>query len=76
MGFDTIIGNGSVVTATDTYVADVAISDGKIAFVHQSADSWGATSCGQLLMMPTPGAEFRLQHRHDRQRLVATRHPH
>src|SRR6202046_4816700 len=33
MGFDTIIGNGSVVTATDTYVADVAITDGKIAAV-------------------------------------------
>src|SRR5580692_9113449 len=33
MGFDTIIGNASVVTATDTYVADVAITDGKIAAV-------------------------------------------
>src|SRR5947209_4482603 len=33
MGFDTIIGNGSVVTATDTYVADVAISDGRIAAI-------------------------------------------
>jgi len=33
MTFDTIIRNGSVVTATDTYVADVAISDGKIAAV-------------------------------------------
>src|SRR5271169_257003 len=33
MGFDTIIGNGSVVTATDTYVADVAIADGKIAAI-------------------------------------------
>src|SRR5260370_39007377 len=33
MGFDTIIGNGSVVTATDTYVADVAIMDGRIAAI-------------------------------------------
>ncbi|MGB0013477.1 MAG: amidohydrolase family protein, partial [Candidatus Sulfotelmatobacter sp.] len=33
MGFDTIIGNGSVVTATDTYVADVAITDGKISAI-------------------------------------------
>src|SRR5208283_5282711 len=33
MGFDTIIGNGSVVTATDTYVADVAITDGKIVAI-------------------------------------------
>jgi len=31
MGFDTIIRNGSVVTATDTYQADVAITNGKIA---------------------------------------------
>ena len=33
MAFDTIINNGSVVTATDTYVADVAIADGKIAAI-------------------------------------------
>src|SRR5467141_3036933 len=33
MGFDMIIGNGCVVTATDTYMADVAISDGKIAVI-------------------------------------------
>src|SRR5579885_1771069 len=31
MSFDTIIRNGTVVTATDTYTADVAITDGKIA---------------------------------------------
>src|SRR5256885_11608191 len=30
MGFDTIIANGKVVTATDTYLADIAISGGKI----------------------------------------------
>ena len=33
MSFDTIIKNGSVVTATDTYKADVAISNGKIAAI-------------------------------------------
>src|SRR5579864_5344045 len=33
MSFDTIIRNGSVVTATDTYLADIAITDGKIAAV-------------------------------------------
>jgi dihydropyrimidinase len=33
MGFDTIIGNGSVVTAADMYVADVAITDGKIVAI-------------------------------------------
>ena len=31
MSFDTIIRNGSLVTATDTYTADVAIANGKIA---------------------------------------------
>jgi dihydropyrimidinase len=33
MSFDTIIRNGSVVTATDTYKADVAIANGKIAAI-------------------------------------------
>jgi dihydropyrimidinase len=30
MGFDTIIANGRVVTATDTFTGDVAITNGKI----------------------------------------------
>jgi len=33
MSFDTIIKNGSVVTATDTYTADVAVENGKIATI-------------------------------------------
>ena len=33
MSFDTIIRNGSVVTATDTYAADVAIANGKIVAI-------------------------------------------
>ena len=36
MGFDTLIVNGRVVTATDTYDADVAISGGKVAAVGKS----------------------------------------
>src|SRR4030088_2126102 len=36
MGFDTIIVNGRVATATDTYTSDVAISQGKISAVGQS----------------------------------------
>ena len=36
MAFDTIIVNGRVVTATDTYAGDVAISHGKIAAIGQS----------------------------------------
>jgi len=43
MGFDTIIGNGSVVTATDTYVADVAIKDGKIAAIGKDLPRENAT---------------------------------
>ncbi|PYX83085.1 MAG: dihydropyrimidinase [Acidobacteria bacterium] len=35
MGFDTIITNGRVVTATDTYTSDVAITEGKIAAIGQ-----------------------------------------
>jgi len=33
MSFDTMIKNGTVVTATDTYLADVAIADGKVAAI-------------------------------------------
>src|SRR5690348_10339347 len=36
MGFDTIIANGQVVTATDTYSADIAISAGKIEAIGQA----------------------------------------
>src|SRR5258705_7870029 len=36
MGFDSIIANGRVVTATDTYTSDVAISQGKITAIGQS----------------------------------------
>src|SRR4030081_2656638 len=36
MGFDTIIVNGRVATATDTYTSDVAISQGKISAEGQS----------------------------------------
>jgi len=36
MGFDTIIANGRVVTATDTYTSDIAISQGKITAIGQN----------------------------------------
>src|SRR6202011_3499597 len=36
MSFDTIIVNGRVVTAADTYSSDIAISNGKITAVGQS----------------------------------------
>ncbi len=36
MAFDTLIVNGTVVTATDTYLADVAITGGKVTAIGQS----------------------------------------
>src|SRR3982074_2101609 len=43
MGFDTIIVNGRVATATDTYTSDVAINEGKISAVgnHLPRDNAG-----------------------------------
>ena len=43
MGFDTIVTNGRVVTATDTYSSDVAITDGKIAAIGQNLPRENAT---------------------------------
>ena len=42
MTFDTLITNGRVVTAADTYASDVAISAGKIAAIGQSLPREGA----------------------------------
>src|SRR5246500_2667028 len=43
MSFDTIIRNGSVVTATDTYVADVAVENGKIVAIGTNLPTENAT---------------------------------
>jgi dihydropyrimidinase len=43
MGFDTIIRNGSVVTATDTYTADVALVNGKITAIGTDLPSQNAS---------------------------------
>jgi len=43
MAFDTIIANGRVVTATDTYASDVAISNGKITALGQNLPRDNAT---------------------------------
>jgi dihydropyrimidinase len=43
MSFDTIIRNGSVVTATDTYKADIAIANGKIAAIGNDLPVQNAT---------------------------------
>src|ERR1700726_1340508 len=43
MSFDTIIVNGRVVTATDTYTSDVAISNGKITALGQNLPRDNAT---------------------------------
>jgi dihydropyrimidinase len=42
MGFDTIIRNGSVVTATDTYTANVAVVNGKITAIGTDLPSENA----------------------------------
>jgi dihydropyrimidinase len=43
MTFDTIIKNGTVVTATDTYAADVGITNGKIAAIGKDLSVDNAT---------------------------------
>src|SRR6201988_4111030 len=54
MSFDTIIRKGSVVTATDTYLADVAISNGKIAAIGADLPAQNASkildASGKLVM--------------------------
>ncbi len=54
MGFDTIIKNGSVVTATDTYTADVAITNGKINAIGADLPTQNASkildASGKLVM--------------------------
>ncbi|MGB8062822.1 MAG: dihydropyrimidinase [Candidatus Sulfotelmatobacter sp.] len=54
MSFDTIIRNGSVVTATDTYLADVAISNGKIDAIGADLPAQNASkildASGKLVM--------------------------
>src|ERR1700760_1923887 len=43
MGFDTIIKNGTVVTATDSYIADVAIANGKVSAVGSNLPAENAS---------------------------------
>src|SRR5712691_10753045 len=55
MRFDTVIKNGTVVTATDTYASDVGIAGGKIAAIAQSlaAENAGKViDAAGLLVMP------------------------
>jgi dihydropyrimidinase len=43
MGFDTIIRNGTIVTATDTYAADIGITGGQIAAIAKTLPVENAT---------------------------------
>jgi dihydropyrimidinase len=43
MGFDTIIRNGTIVTATDTYVADIGITGGQISTIAKTLPIENAT---------------------------------
>jgi dihydropyrimidinase len=54
MRFDTVIQNGTVVTATDTYASDIGILGGKIAAIAQSLPVEGAdkliNAAGRMVM--------------------------
>jgi dihydropyrimidinase len=54
MRFDTVIQNGTVVTATDTYASDIGITGGKIAAIAQSLPVEGASklinAAGRMVM--------------------------
>jgi len=54
MRFDTIIQNGTVVTATDTYASDIGITSGKVAAIAQSLPVEGASklinAAGRMVM--------------------------
>src|SRR5579862_5274324 len=54
MSFDTLITNGRVVTASDTYASDVAISNGKINAIGQDLPRDNATkiidAAGKLVL--------------------------
>ncbi|MFZ3334277.1 MAG: dihydropyrimidinase [Candidatus Acidiferrales bacterium] len=56
MRFDTVIRNGTIVTATDTYVSDVGIVDGKISVIGADLP---VSAAGKLIaargMMVMPG---------------------
>ena len=55
MSFDTIIRNGSLVTASDTYTADVAIANGKIAAIGRDLEAQNASTlldASQKLVLP------------------------
>ncbi len=65
MGFDTIIANGKVVTATDTYLADIAISAGKIEVVGQNLPRQNAA---RVLEAPYPSG-YAVRRDYQRRRL-------
>src|SRR5258707_15312497 len=46
MGFDTIIRNGTIVTATDTYAGDIGITSGQIATIGKDLP---IDNAGQLI---------------------------
>ena len=55
MTFDTLVRNGTIVTATDTYRADVGIRDGKIASIAGELPADGARrvlDASNLMVMP------------------------
>jgi dihydropyrimidinase len=56
MQFDSVIRNGTVVTATDTYASDIGISDGRISAIAQTLPIDGArTAIDAAGMFVMPG---------------------
>jgi dihydropyrimidinase len=56
MRFDTVIRNGTVVTATDTYVSDIGVSGGRITAIAQTLPVEGASKLIDATgMMVMPG---------------------
>lgn len=53
---DLIIKNGTVVTASDTYKADVAVKDGKIVMISQNAELEGVSVVDAAGKLVLPGA--------------------
>ena len=54
MRFDTVVKNGTVVTATDTYVSDIGLDRGKITAIAQALPLEGASkmidAAGNMVM--------------------------
>ena len=63
MRFDTVIRNGAVVTATDTFLADVGISGDKVTAIAAQLPAGPSSEQFQLRYSPQISQIFSLTHR-------------